>query len=156
MKLETKNRKKAMAGFRQIGSEQQRGQQMREILQTGTRALNEVSLELGRQLAEVILYSEREELAGPDYQPRKEGLYKWASERGSVCVSGQKMGVQRPRLRRGDREVQLRTYRAMGQKDGFSEQLLGQSLAGFRETLVNAAEAFGVSPRALSERLVEA
>jgi len=39
--------------------------------------------------------------------------------------------------------------------------LLGQSLAGlsgrrYRETLVNAAEAFGVSPSAVSERLVEA
>jgi putative transposase len=161
MKVETKNRKKAMAGFRQLSNEQQRRQQMHQILQEGTRALNEVSLDLGRQLAEFILYSEREELAGPDYQPRKEGLYKWASEPGSVYVCGQKVSVQRPRLRRGDREVHLRTYRAMGDKEGFSEGLLGQSLAGlsarrYRETLVNAAEAFGVSPSAVSERLVEA
>jgi transposase-like protein len=161
MKIETKHRKKAMAGFRQMSSEEQRRQQMHEILQSGTRALNQVSLDLGRQLAEFILYSEREELAGPDYQPRKEGLYKWASEPGSVYVGGQKMAVERPRLRRGDKEVHLRSYQAMGQKDGFSEQLLGQSLAGlsarrYRETLVNAAEAFGVSPSAVSERLVEA
>ena len=75
MKVETKHRKKAMAGFRQMSSEEQRRQQMHEIIQNGTRALNQVSLDLGRQLAEYILYSEREELAGPDYQPRKEGLY---------------------------------------------------------------------------------
>jgi transposase-like protein len=48
----------------------------------------------------------------------------------------------------------------MRQSDGFSEQLLGQSLAGlsarrYRETVVGAAEAFGVSPSAVSERLVE-
>src|SRR5207245_6280061 len=127
MKIETKNRKKAMAGFRQMSSEEQRRQQMHEIIQSGTRALNQVSLELGRQLAEFILYSEREQLAGPDYQPCKEGLYKWASEPGSVYVGGQKLGVERPRLRREGREVQLRTYRAMGDKEGFSEQLLGQS-----------------------------
>ena len=161
MKVETKHRKKAMAGFRQMSSEEQRRQQMHEIIQNGTRALNQVSLDLGRQLAEYILYSEREELAGPDYQPRKEGLYKWASEPGSVYVGGQKMPVERPRLRRGNKEVHLRSYQAMGEKDGFSEQLLGQSLAGlsarrYRETLVNAAEAFGVSPSAVSERLVEA
>src|SRR5437879_4660388 len=161
MKVETKHRKKAMAGFRQMSSEEQRRQQMHEIIQNGTRALNQVSLDLGRQLAEFILYSEREQLAGPDYQPRKEGLYKWASEPGSVYVGGQKVSVERPRLRRGDKEVHLRSYRAMGQKDAFSEQLLGQSLAGlsgrrYRETLVNAAEAFGVSPSAVSERLVEA
>jgi transposase-like protein len=123
--------------------------------------LNEVSLELGRQLAEFILYAEREELAGPDYQPRKEGLYKWASEPGSVIIGGQKVSVERPRLRRGDKEVTLKSYEAMRQSDGFSEQLLGQSLAGlsarrYRETVVGAAEAFGVSPSAVSERLVEA
>jgi putative transposase len=161
MKVETKNRKKAMAGFRQITDEQQRREQMHRILQEGTRAINEMSLELGRQLTEFILYSEREELAGPDYQPRKAGLYKWASEPGSVYVGGQKLSVDRPRLRRGDKEVQLQSYRAMSQPNGFSEQLLGQSLAGlsarrYRETLVNAAEAFGVSPSAVSERLVEA
>ena len=161
MKVQTKNRKKAMAGFRQMSSEQQRRQQVHEIIQNGTRALNEVSLDLGRQLAEFILYSEREERAGPDYQPRKQGLYKWASEPGSVYIGGQKVPVERPRLRRDDKEVSLKSYQAMQQTGGFSEQLLGQSLAGlsgrrYRETLVNAAEAFGVSPSAVSARLMEA
>jgi Spy/CpxP family protein refolding chaperone len=49
MKVETKDRKKAMAGFRQISNAEQQRQQMREIIQSGTRALNQVSLELGRQ-----------------------------------------------------------------------------------------------------------
>jgi transposase-like protein len=150
-----------MAGFRQITQQEQRRQQMHDILRTGSQALNAVSLELGRQLAEFILYSEREELAGPDYQPRKEGLYKWASEAGSVYVGGQKVVLDRPRLRDGDKEVSLKRYEAMRDSEGFSEQLLGQSLAGlsarrYRETVVNAAEAFGVSPSAVSERLVEA
>jgi transposase-like protein len=57
--------------------------------------------------------------------------------------------------------VSLKSYEAMRDSEGFSEQLLGQSLAGlsarrYRETVVNAAEAFGVSPSAVSERLVEA
>jgi transposase-like protein len=136
-------------------------QGMQEILQTGSRALNAVTLELGRELAEFIFYSEREELAGPDYQPRKKGLYKWASEAGSILICGQKVPVERPRLRRGGKEVRLKSYRAMQETEGFSEQLLGQAMAGlsgrrYRETVVNAAEAFGVSPSAVSERLVEA
>jgi transposase-like protein len=161
MKVETKNRKKAMAGFRQITDQEQMRQRMHGLLQTGSQALNELTLELGRELAEFILYSEREERAGPDYQPRREGLYKWASEPGSVYVGGQKVSVERPRLRRGDREMSLKSYKAMKDKAGFSEQLLGQSLAGlsarrYRETVVGAAEAFGISPSAISERLVEA
>lgn len=161
MKRETENRKKAMTGFRQITDQERMRQGMHEILETGSQALNAVSLELGRELAEFILYSEREELAGPDYQPRKKGLYKWASEPGSILIGGQKMPVQRPRLRRADKEVGLKSYEAMQQTEGFSEQLLGQAMAGlsgrrYRETVVHAAEAFGVSPSAVSERLVEA
>jgi transposase-like protein len=161
MKIETKNRKKAMAGFRQINNQQQQRQLMHEILQNGSQALNELSLDLGRQLAEFILYAEREERAGPDYQPRKEGLYKWASEPGSVIIGGQKVSVARPRLRQGDKEVSLKSYEAMHGTEGFSEQLLAQSLAGlsarrYRETVVGAAEAFGVSPSAVSEHLVQA
>jgi transposase-like protein len=161
MKVETKNRKKAMAGFRQITDQEKTRQRMHDILQTGSQALNQVTLELGRDLAEFILYAEREERAGPDYQPRREGLYKWASEPGSVYVAGQKVAVERPRMRRGDKEVSLKSYEAMRDPEGFSEQLLGQSLAGlsarrYRETVVGAAQAFGVSPSAISERLVEA
>lgn len=161
MKIETKTRKEAMAGFRQITAQQQMRQRMHEIVRTGTQALNEVSLELGRQLAEFILYAEREERAGPDYEPRKRGLYKWASEPGSVFIAGQKVRLPRPRLRRGDREVSLKSYAAMRDSAGFSDQLLGQSLAGlsarrYRETVVGAAQAFGVWPSAISEPLVEA
>jgi hypothetical protein len=161
MKVETKNRKKAMTGFRQLTDQDRMRQGMHQILQTGSQALNAVTLELGRQLAEFILYAEREELAGPDYQPRKEGLYKWASQPGSVYLGGQKVVVEKPRLRRGAKEVRLKSYEAMQAREGFSEHLLGQSLAGlsgrrYRETLVNGAEAFGVSPSAVSERLVEA
>ncbi|MBM3833679.1 MAG: hypothetical protein FJ403_10485, partial [Verrucomicrobia bacterium] len=37
MKVETKNRKKAMAGFRQMSSEQQQRQQVHEIIQNGAQ-----------------------------------------------------------------------------------------------------------------------
>lgn len=161
MKVETKNRKKAMAGFRQITSQEQMRQRMHDLLQTGSQALGQLTLELGRELAEFILYAEREELAGPDYQPSKEGLYKWASQPGSVLVAGQKVAVERPRLRQGGKEISLKSYAAMRGTEGFSQELLGKSLVGlagrrYRETVVGAAEAFGVSPSAVSERLVEA
>jgi transposase-like protein len=161
MKVETKNRKKAMTGFRQITDGEQMRQGMHEIVQRGSQALNAVTLELGRQLAEFILYAEREELAGPDYQPREAGLYKWASEAGSVLLGGQKVAVQRPRLRRAGGEVGSKSYQAMRQGEGFSQELLGQALAGlsarrYRQTVIGAAAAFGVSPSSVSEHLVEA
>jgi transposase-like protein len=161
MKSETKNRKKAIAGFRQLTAQHQMRQQMHEIIQHGSQALNDLTRELGRQLAEAILYIEREERAGPDYYPTEQGLYKWASQPGSVYLAGQKVQIERPRLRGARGEVGLKSYEALSQPNGFSDELLGRSLAGlsgrrYRETLVNAAQAFGVSPSAVSEHLVEA
>ena len=161
MKVETKNRKKAMAGFEQITQQEEMSQRMHDLLKFGSQALNGLTFELGRGLAEFILFAEREERAGPDYQPRRKGLYKWASEPGSVYIAGQKVKVERPRLRRGQKELQLKSYRAMRDDKAFSEELLGKSLAGlsarrYRETVTGAAEAFGVSPSAVSEHLVEA
>jgi putative transposase len=161
MKEETKIRKKAIAGFRQITKEEQMRQMMHDLFQNGSQALNTMALDLGRQMAEFILYAEREERAGPDYHPSKEGLYKWASQPGSIYIGGQKAPVEHPRLRKNGKEVHLKSYAGMQEREGFSEQLLGQALAGlsgrrYRETLVNAAEAFGVSPSAVSEHLVEA
>jgi len=149
-----------MAGFRQITDKEQQRQTMHDILQSGSQALNEVTHELGRQVAQFILYAEREELAGPDYYPSEDGLHKWASEPGSVYLGGQKVSVERPRLRRGHKEVALKSYEAMRQKDGFSEQLLSATLGGlagrrYKETLFNSAQAFGVSPSSVSQRLVE-
>lgn len=159
MKEETKQRKKAMPGFRQWTQKEESRQRLHEIVQTGTQSLNELLLDLGRELAEFILYSEREERAGPDYQPSQKGLYKWAAQPGSVYLAGQKTRVNRPRLRQ-DKEVVLQSYLAMKDRHAFSEQLLGQSLSGlsarkYRSTLINAAQAFGVSPSAVSDRLIE-
>ena len=54
----------------------------------------------------------------------------------------------------------LKSYPALSQPNGFSDELLGRSLAGlsgrrYRETWVTAAQAFGVSPSAVSGHLVE-
>jgi hypothetical protein len=58
MKVETKNRKKATAGFRQFTEQEQMRQRMHDILQTGSQALNGLTLELGRELAQFIRCAE--------------------------------------------------------------------------------------------------
>jgi transposase-like protein len=161
MKIESKARKKAMNGFRQTSEPELLRQRMHEIIQQGTAALNETMLGIGRQVAETILYLEREELAGPDYAPSRPGVYKWAAEPGSIYLGDQKVTVARPRLRGPNGELALRSYQALKQPRGFSEQLLGQALRGlsgrqYEQTVVNAAEAFGVSPSSVSRHLVTA
>jgi hypothetical protein len=89
-----------------------------------------------------ILYAEREELAGPDYYPIEDGLQKWASQPGSVYLGGQKVQVQRPRLRRANQEVQLKSYKAMGQKKGFLKKRTNSSVLPLNRTTTKSGKAF--------------
>ncbi len=133
---------------------------MYQILQQGKQGLDGFLLEVGRLLAETILELDREEQAGPDYRPRTPGVYKWAAQPGSVFVADQKVPVMRPRLRGPAGEIPLATYGELKTRGPFSEALLGKLLPGlsaqkYRETVVEAAQAFGVSTSALSQHPIE-
>lgn len=131
------------------------------VINQGKKALDEVMLDMGRMVAESIMLIEREELAGPDYFPTNPDLQKWAHESGSIYVADQKRKVKRPRLRdvvHG--EVALKSYQAMHSPGQFSEEMLQKILRGvsaqkYGETVIEAANAFGVSPTAISNKIVE-
>jgi putative transposase len=161
MRRDTKKRKKAIRALMATQQQQWWADQVMRVMVGGKQALDATMLEIGRLTAETIMYMEREEKAGPDYHPTSPGLQKWASQRGSVYVGDQKIGVEHPRLRGPDGEVPLRTYEQLKQPGGFSEELLGQILRGmsarkYEETVTEAGKAFGVTPSSVSRHLVEA
>ena len=84
--------------------------QVVHVMLEGKRALDAAMLDVGRLVAETLMYMEREERSGPDYHPTSSGLRKWASQRGSIYVGDQKLPVEHPRLRGPEGEVGLRTY----------------------------------------------
>lgn len=136
-------------------------EQMGEILTHGKRAFDQCAMELGRMLAETILYMEREEMAGPDYHPVDRDLKKWASQAGSVFIGGGKVRIHHPRLRGPAGEMVLKSYQSLKNPKAFSEELLAKVLRGlsgrrYRETIVETAQTFGVSPSSISNRIVEA
>lgn len=116
---------------------------------------------MGRMVAESIMLIEREELAGPDYYPTNPDLQKWAHESGSIFIADQKLKTKRPRLRHVIHgEVPLKSYQALHSSGHFSEELLQKILRGvsaqkYGETVIEAAQAFGVSPTAVSNKIVE-
>jgi putative transposase len=126
----------------------------------GKAALDECVMKMGRILAEAILYTEREQMAGPEYQPAGT-LRKWGAQPGSIYLGDRKVRIVHPRLRDGRREATLPCYARLRRPGQFSEELLARSLRGlagrrYRETLPAVAEAFGVSPSAISNRLIQA
>jgi transposase-like protein len=161
MEVNTKRRKKARQGFQQIYGAQELVARMFHVLQAGKQGLDALHGELGAMLCETVMDMEREELSGPDYAPRSQGTYKWAYQNGSVYCGDQKIRVRYPRLRGPEGEIHLSSYQTLKSPGVFSEELLGKVLCGiserrYRETVIDAAKAFGVSASSISNRIVEA
>ena len=57
------------------------------LMLEGKRALDAAMLDVGRLVAETLMYMEREERSGPDYHPTSSGLRKWAKRRRSMSVT---------------------------------------------------------------------
>jgi len=154
---EVQRRKEILKGLRR---ESWLIEELAGVRQAGKAALDDCMLRMGRVLAEAILYTEREEMAGPEYHPAG-ALRKWGAQPGSIYLGDRKVRVAHPRLRNGGVEVVLPCYDRMRHPGQFSEELLTCSLRGlagrrYRETLPAVAEAFGVSPSAISNRLIQA
>lgn len=161
MRKDTKKRKNATQGFRAATGEDWMMDRMFRIIADGKQALDGAMMDIGRMMAESFLLMDREELSGPDYAPTDPALQKWASQGGSIYIGDQKVKVQVPRLRNiAFGEVQLQSYEKMKERGQFSEELLQKMLRGvserkYEETVVQGAQAFGVSPSSVSRHVVE-
>jgi len=161
MREDTIGRKKTSHLFQQLRGRGWLLERMGEVILEGKRGLDGLALELGRMVAEAVMYLEREEVAGPDYRPHSPEVRKWASQRGSVFIGDRKVKIDHPRLRGPTGEMRLRSYEKLRDSGGFSEELLGKVLRGlsqrrYSQTLVEAGKAFGVSTGLISRHVVKA
>jgi putative transposase len=131
---------------------------VQRILDKGKCALDELGRELGKALVEAVFLIEREEVCGPNYHPRKRGVYKWASQQGSVYVGKHKEKVMVPRIRSAKHEIPLSSYQRLKNPEVFSEQLTDLCLSGMSarryDWLVqDATERLGVSASSVSRHV---
>lgn len=161
MKETTRQRKKATKGMQRIYGRQGVLDWLHMILCRGKQGFDALMMEIGRMVAEAIMHIDREEISGPDYQPFSCDIRKWASQGGSIYIGDQKLKVEHPRLRSSQGEITLKSYQKLKEPDGFSEELLNKVLHGiscrnYAETVVQAAQAFGVSASSVSRHIIEA
>lgn len=161
MKETTKHRKESIKGLGEINGRHWITEQMYRIFVMGKQGFDSMMKDLGRMMAEAIMYIEREEVAGPDYKPFSPEVQKWASQPGSVYIGDQKVQIEHPRLRGKHGEIQLKSYERLKDPEGFSEELLTKVLRGiscqkYIETIVQAAQAFGVSASSVSQHIIRA
>lgn len=161
MKETTKQRKKARKGIEIAYGRPRLVDQLFLMLARGKQGFDAMMKELGRMMAETIMYIDREEVSGPDYAPFSADIRKWASQAGSVYIGDQKIRAEHPRLRGPRREIALKSYEKLKKPEGFSEELLmkvmrGMSCQKYSDTVVEAAQAFGVSASSISRHIIAA
>ena len=130
MKVNTRKRRNARRVFEQMYGKQEMIDRMYRIITQGKQGLDAFLLEIGREMAETIMYIEREEISGPEYQPLSSEIKKWASQGGSIYLGDQKIAVEHPRLRGKKGEMVLESYQKLKEPGAFSEELLCKILRG--------------------------
>lgn len=154
---ETRRRKEILQGWR---GQEWLIEELAGVRADGKQALDECTMKMGRILVEAILYTEREQMAGPEYHPAGT-CRKWGAQPGSIYLGDRKVRIAHPRLRDDRVEVALPCYTRLRRPGAFSEELLARSLRGlsarkYGETLLSAADAFGISASSISNRLIQA
>jgi putative transposase len=136
-----------------------------EVLELLQQSLDLFAIEIGRRVAVGLLDDEVQEHCGPRYQwgqaDRKATRY--GRQAGYVCVGGQKVSIQRPRVRSavGAGEVRLERYDQLQQPGALPQAFLrrmvrGVSTRDYAGVIDLATEGFGVKKSSVSRGFVRA
>jgi transposase-like protein len=112
---------------------------------------------------DLMMQEEVAALAGERSQQQAERTAtRWGSERGYCVVMGQKVPIQRPRVRTTDnKEVRLGTYELFHRGEPLTETvweklMLGLSTRKYGQAVREFSEAYGLEKSAISEHFIEA
>jgi transposase-like protein len=127
------------------------------------QGVGELIRQAGLQLMDLMMQAEVEELAGERSQRQAERTAsRWGSERGYCVVMGQKVPIQRPRVRTtDDKEVRLGSYEMFHRGEPLTETvweklMLGLSTRKYGQAVREFREAYGLEKSAISEHFIEA
>src|SRR6266568_2638558 len=127
------------------------------------KGVGELVRQAGLQLMELLMQEEVRELVGERSQRQAERMAnRWGSEQGYCVVMGQKVPIQRPRVRTtGDQEVHLGSYEMFHRGEPLTETvweklMLGLSTRKYGQAVRQFTEAYGLGKSAVSEHFIEA
>jgi len=119
--------------------------------------------EAGLQILSAILQDEVRQRVGPPYRPDPaSGARRWGSQPGYVVFGGQKIGIERPRVRTQEgQEVELENYRRL-QQDGRMQRAVaerivcGLSTRKYRRAVQMVLSGYGIRKSSVSRHFVRA
>jgi putative transposase len=136
---------------------------MAEMIGWLRKGVGELIRQAGLQLMDLLMQEEVRELAGERSQRQTERTAsRWGSERGYCVVMGQKVPIERPRVRTSDdKEVRLGSYEMFHRGEPLTETvweklMLGLSTRKYGQAVREFSAAYGLEKSAISEHFVEA
>jgi putative transposase len=127
------------------------------------KGVGELVRQAGLQLMSLLMEEEVRTLAGERSQPQAERTAnRWGKEQGYCVVMGQKVPIERPRVRTtDDREVRLGSYEMFHRGEPLTETvweklMLGLSTRKYGQAVREFTEAYGLEKSAVSEHFIEA
>jgi transposase-like protein len=136
---------------------------MAEMVGWLRKGVGELVRQAGLQLMELLMEEEVRELAGErSRQQPDRTTTRWGNERGYCVVMGQKVPIQRPRVRTvEDKEVRLGSYEMFHRGEPLTETvweklMLGLSTRKYGQAVREFTEAYGLEKSAVSEHFIEA
>ena len=127
------------------------------------QGVGELIRQAGLRLMDLLMQEEVRELVGERSQRQTERTAnRWGSERGYCIVMGQKVAVERPRVRTtDDQEVRLGSYELFHRGEPLTETvweklMLGLSTRKYGQAVREFTDAYGLEKSAVSEHFIEA
>jgi putative transposase len=135
---------------------------MAEMIGWLRQGVGELIRQAGLQLMDLLMQEEVRELVGERSQRQADRTAsRWGSERGYCVVMGQKVPIERPRVRTDDKEVRLGSYEMFHRGEPLTETvwqklMLGLSTRKYGQAVREFSEAYGLEKSAISEHFIEA
>src|ERR1700685_2683787 len=136
---------------------------MAEMVGWLRKGVGELVRHAGLQLMGLLMDEEVRQLAGERSRHSPERTAnRWGTERGYCVVMGQKVPVERPRVRSTeDREIRLGSYEMFHRGEPLTETvweklMLGLSTRKYGQAVRQFTEAYGLEKSAVSEHFIEA
>src|SRR4029077_18702649 len=136
---------------------------MAEMMGWLRKGVGELVRQAGLQLMDLLMQEEVRELVGERSQRQEDRkANRWGNERGYCVVMGQKVPIDRPRVRTTeDKEVRLGSYEMFHRGEPLTETvweklMLGLSTRKYGEAVRQFSEAYGLEKSVVSERFIEA
>jgi putative transposase len=127
------------------------------------QGMSELVLRAGLELVHLLMDEEVKQLVGERSRPLTEReANRWGTERGYCVMMGQKVPLERPRVRSTDnREIRLGSYEMFRRGEPLTETvweklMLGLTTRKYGEAVRQFTEAYGVEKSAVSEHFIGA